>query len=106
MFEIGFSEILLVALVALLVFGPERLPAAARTAGLWIGRFKRSFNAMKAEVERELGADEIRRQLHNEEILRMEQELKHSTTMTPPPAASTVTPQTPSPDATREPPRP
>lgn len=106
MFEIGFSEILLVALVALLVFGPERLPGAARTAGLWIGRLKRSFNAMKAEVERELGADEIRRQLHNEEILRMEQELKRSASPASPPTASTVTPPTPSPDATREPPRP
>lgn len=106
MFEIGFSEILLVALVALLVFGPERLPGAARTAGLWIGRLKRSFNAMKAEVERELGADEIRRQLHNEEILRMEQELKRSASPVSPPTASTVTPPTPSPDATREPPRP
>ncbi|MCM2321560.1 MAG: Sec-independent protein translocase protein TatB, partial [Pseudomonas sp.] len=38
MFDVGFSELLLVALVALLVLGPERLPGAARTAGLWIGR--------------------------------------------------------------------
>ena len=78
MFEIGFSELLLVGLVALLVFGPERLPGAARVAGLWIGRLKRSFNAIKAEVEREIGADEIRRQLHNEQILQMERELKQS----------------------------
>lgn len=78
MFEIGFSELLLVGLVALIVFGPERLPGAARTAGLWIGRLKRSFSAIKAEVEREIGADEIRRQLHNEQILQMERELKQS----------------------------
>lgn len=78
MFEIGFSELLLVGLVALLVFGPERLPGAARTAGLWIGRLKRSFNAIKSEVEREIGADEIRRQLHNEQILQMERELKQA----------------------------
>ncbi|MCP8462962.1 Sec-independent protein translocase protein TatB [Pseudomonas sp. ZM23] len=76
MFGISFSELLLVGLVALLVLGPERLPGAARTAGLWIGRLKRSFNAIKQEVERELGADEIRRQLHNEHILQMEQEAK------------------------------
>lgn len=76
MFGISFSELLLVGLVALLVLGPERLPGAARTAGLWIGRLKRSFNAIKTEVERELGADEIRRQLHNEHILQMEQEAK------------------------------
>jgi sec-independent protein translocase protein TatB len=46
MFGISFSELLLVGLVALLVLGPERLPGAARTAGLWIGRLKRSFNAI------------------------------------------------------------
>ncbi|SEI78563.1 sec-independent protein translocase protein TatB [Azotobacter beijerinckii] len=78
MFDIGFSELLLVGLVALLVFGPERLPGAARTAGLWIGRLKRSFSAIKTEVEREIGADEIRRQLHNERILELEQEMKQS----------------------------
>ena len=57
MFGISFSELLLVGLVALLVLGPERLPGAARTAGLWVGRLKRSFNAIKQEVEREIGAD-------------------------------------------------
>ena len=76
MFGISFSELLLVGLVALLVLGPERLPGAARTAGLWIGRLKRSFNSIKQEVEREIGADEIRRQLHNEHILSMEQEAR------------------------------
>ena len=76
MFDIGFSELLLVGLIALLVLGPERLPVAARTAGLWIGRLKRSFNSIKSEVEREIGADEIRRQLHNEHILSLEQEAR------------------------------
>jgi sec-independent protein translocase protein TatB len=76
MFGISFSELLLVALIALLVLGPERLPGAARTAGLWIGRLKRSFNAIKSEVEREIGADEIRRQLHNEQILQLEREMQ------------------------------
>lgn len=76
MFDIGFSELLLVGLVALLVLGPERLPGAVRTASLWIGRLKRSFSAIKAEVEREIGADEIRRQLHNEQILELEREMK------------------------------
>lgn len=77
MFGISFSELLLVGLVALLVLGPERLPGAARTAGLWVGRLKRSFNAIKQEVEREIGADEIRRQLHNEHILSLEQEARN-----------------------------
>ncbi|MGQ7960691.1 Sec-independent protein translocase protein TatB [Pseudomonas sp. SP16.1] len=76
MFDIGFTELLLVGLVALLVLGPERLPGAVRTAGLWIGRIKRSFSAIKAEVEREIGADEIRRQLHNERILELEREMQ------------------------------
>ena len=77
MFGISFSELLLVGLVALLVIWQERLPGAARTAGLWIGRLKRSFNAIKQEVEREIGADEIRRQLHNEHILSLEQEARN-----------------------------
>ncbi len=76
MFGISFSELLLIGLVALLVLGPERLPGAARTAGLWIGRLRRSFNAIKQEVEREIGADEIRRQLHNEHILSLEEEAR------------------------------
>jgi sec-independent protein translocase protein TatB len=85
MFGISFGELLLIALVALLVLGPERLPGAARTAGLWVGRLKRSFNTIKQEVEREIGADEIRRQLHNENILSLEREMKRSIQ---PPAAT------------------
>ncbi|MDX1368599.1 Sec-independent protein translocase protein TatB [Pseudomonas sp.] len=76
MFDIGFTELLLIGVVALVVLGPERLPGAVRTAGLWIGRIKRSFSAIKAEVEREIGADEIRRQLHNEQILELERDMK------------------------------
>ncbi|CAI8879392.1 MULTISPECIES: Sec-independent protein translocase protein TatB [Pseudomonas] len=93
MFGISFSELLLVGLVALLVLGPERLPGAARTAGLWIGRLKRSFNAIKQEVEREIGADDIRRQLHNEHILSMEQEARkilNPNSVTPEPPATPV----------------
>ncbi|MDD1014056.1 Sec-independent protein translocase protein TatB [Pseudomonas rubra] len=104
MFGISFSELLLVGLVALLVLGPERLPGAARTAGLWIGRLKRSFNAIKQEVEREIGADDIRRQLHNEHILSMEQEARkilnpNSVTPEPPatPAATSESAPAPAP---------
>lgn len=75
MFDIGFSELLLVGVVALVVLGPDRLPGAVRTASLWIGRIKRSFLSLKQEVEREIGADEIRRQLHNEQILELEREM-------------------------------
>lgn len=76
MFDIGFTELLVVAVIALLVLGPERLPVAARMAGLWIGRIKRNFLSLKHEVEREIGADEIRQQLHNERILELEQEMR------------------------------
>lgn len=76
MFGISFSELLLVGIVALLVLGPERLPSAARTAGLWVGRLKRSFNVIKSEVEREIGVEDIRCQLHNENMLQMEEETK------------------------------
>lgn len=97
MFGISFSELLLVGLVALLVLGPERLPGAARTAGLWIGRLKRSFNAIKQEVEREIGADEIRRQLHNEHILSLEEEARKimQPQQTPAAPAAPVAPVTP-----------
>jgi sec-independent protein translocase protein TatB len=93
MFGISFSELLLVGLVALLVLGPERLPGAARTAGLWVGRLKRSFNAIKQEVEREIGADEIRRQLHNEHILALEEEAKKILSPLQTPAAPVATVQ-------------
>ena len=69
MFNIGSFEVLLLCVIALLVLGPERLPGAVRTAGLWLGRFRRSFYRVKAEIERELNADEVRRQLHNETVM-------------------------------------
>ena len=69
MFDIGFSELLLVAVVGLLVLGPERLPTAVRTTSLWVGRLRRQFTEIRAEVEREIGADEIRAQLRNEQIM-------------------------------------
>lgn len=80
MFEIGFPELLLVAIVGLLVIGPERLPEALRTLGLWLGRMRRSFLSVKAEIEKEIGMDEVKRQLHNESIMaemkRIEAEVK------------------------------
>ena len=69
MFDIGFPEFFLAAVVALLVLGPERLPAALRTLGLWIGRLRRSYYNVKTEIEREIGMDDVRRQLHNEQVM-------------------------------------
>lgn len=69
MFDISFPELILVCVIALVVLGPERLPEALRTLGLWLGRARRSFLSVKAEIEREIGMDEVRRQLHNETIM-------------------------------------
>ncbi len=83
MFDIGFPELLLSALVGLLVIGPERLPEALRTLGLWLGRMRRSFQSVKAEIEKEIGMDEVRKQLHNESVVeemkRIEREVKATT---------------------------
>ncbi|HCS29496.1 MAG TPA: twin-arginine translocase subunit TatB, partial [Spongiibacteraceae bacterium] len=69
MFDIGFAELVLIFIVGLLVLGPERLPTAIRTLSLWLGRLRRSFTAIRDEIEREIGADDIKRQLHNESIM-------------------------------------
>lgn len=69
MFDFSFPELIVVCVVALLVLGPDRLPGALRTLGLWVGRMSRTFSAMKTEIEREIGMDEIRRQLHNEAVM-------------------------------------
>lgn len=62
MFDVGFSELLIVAVVALLVLGPERLPKAARFAGLWVRRARAQWYSVKSELERELAAEEFKRQ--------------------------------------------
>lgn len=69
MFDPSFFELIVICVVALLVLGPDKLPGAIKTLGLWIGRLRRSFNNIKREIEQEVGADEIRRQLRNEAIM-------------------------------------
>lgn len=69
MFDISFFELLIVAIVGLVVIGPERLPETVRSISLWIGRLKRSLRETRSELEKQLGADDIRRQLHNEEVM-------------------------------------
>jgi len=60
MFDIGFFELVVVGVVALLVVGPERLPRLARTAGLWLGRARRTLATVKAEIDNELKAEELK----------------------------------------------
>lgn len=63
MFDVGFFELLLIGTVALLVLGPERLPRAARSLGLWLRRARAAWYAVRADLERELADDELRRSL-------------------------------------------
>lgn len=66
MFDIGFSELCMVALVSLLVIGPEKLPKVARVAGFWIGKTRSMLASLKAEIREELHAEEIRQALKQE----------------------------------------
>jgi sec-independent protein translocase protein TatB len=61
MFDIGFSELVVIALVALIVIGPERLPRVARTAGALLGRFQRYVNDVKSEVRREMELEDLKK---------------------------------------------
>jgi sec-independent protein translocase protein TatB len=65
MFDIGFSELVVIGIVALVVLGPERMPKAARFAGLWVRRARAQWYSVKAELERELAAEELKRTLHD-----------------------------------------
>ena len=61
MFDIGFSELLVIGVVALIVIGPERLPKVARTVGHLFGRMQRYVNDVKADISREMELDELRK---------------------------------------------
>lgn len=65
MFDIGFSELFLIAVVALVVLGPERLPKAARFAGLWVRRARAQWYSVRSELERELATEELQRTLRD-----------------------------------------
>jgi sec-independent protein translocase protein TatB len=81
MFDIGFSELLVIAVVALIVLGPERLPKAARFAGLWVRRARAQWYSVKDELERELASEELKRNLKDaQDALRdTEQRIRDST---------------------------
>ncbi|RZA20351.1 MAG: twin-arginine translocase subunit TatB [Lysobacteraceae bacterium] len=65
MFDFSFGEMLVVALVALVVLGPERLPKAARFTGLWVRRARAHWYSVKSELESELASEELKRSLHD-----------------------------------------
>lgn len=78
MFDIGFSEVFVIAIVALIVLGPERLPKAARFAGLWVRRARAQWYSVKSELERELADEELKRSLRQaqDELRSAQQQLR------------------------------
>ncbi len=69
MFDVSFSELILILVVGLVVFGPEKLPEVIRTATLWVAKIKHTFVHMRSEIEREIGVDEIKRDMHNSSVM-------------------------------------
>jgi sec-independent protein translocase protein TatB len=67
MFDIGFWEMGLIGVVALIVIGPERLPKVAATVGFWVGKLRAQAFNIRAEIEKEINADELREALHRQE---------------------------------------
>lgn len=67
MFDFGFFEILVIGVVGLLVLGPERLPRAARTVGLWVGKIKRTVSGMQREISAQLEAEDLRKTLSDQQ---------------------------------------
>ncbi|MBO9661535.1 MAG: twin-arginine translocase subunit TatB [Dokdonella sp.] len=98
MFDIGFSEIALIAVVALLVLGPERLPRVARTAGALLRRARNSWQEVRGEIERELAAEDLKRTIRDaqqsadvrSEVRNAASEIENSVrgAATPPPAGT------------------
>ncbi len=78
MFDVGFWEILIILVLALVIIGPERLPGAARKAGFFVGKARRYIEGVRSEVESELDVNEFKRMLHNQEVQinELQQQLK------------------------------
>ena len=82
MFDIGFWELALIGIVALLVVGPDRLPGLARTLGLWVGRIRRYVSTVRDDIEREIQADELKKMLEKPNDLNPLQDIVDETTNT------------------------
>ncbi len=80
MFDIGFSELLIVFVVGLLVLGPERLPHAAKMAGLWIRKIKRSINTVQREINAQLDQEELQQKISetNQRLLKEERTIQNT----------------------------
>jgi sec-independent protein translocase protein TatB len=97
MFDIGTGEIGLIALIALLVLGPERLPGAARTAGALLRKARQSWNNVRDEIERELAAEELKQSMKRTaqeldpraDLQKLHDSIVHEPPAAPPPTAPT-----------------
>ena len=85
MFDVGFSEMLLVGLIALLVFGPERLPKVARQAAMWIKKARAMASSVKQEIDRELQLQELKETLDSQKR-QLERQIMLVDKLNPPPA--------------------
>ena len=79
MFDVGLSELMVIAAVALVVIGPERLPKVARTAGLLLGRLQRYVSDVKADINREIQLDELKQlqQQVTDQVTNLEASVTH-----------------------------
>lgn len=74
MFDIGFTELLVIGVVALLVLGPERLPGAVRSGSKKLSQLKSAFNSLKEELAKEVNIEELRQDAHNSSIMKQLEE--------------------------------
>lgn len=82
MFDVGFFELMLIGVVALLVVGPERLPKLARTAGMWLGKGKQMISSVKADIAQEMKAEELKQILEKQGQLNPVHEIMEDTKKT------------------------
>lgn len=86
MFDVGFSELLIIAVVALLVLGPERLPKATRFAGLWVRKARAQWYSVKSEFEFEMAQEEMKKHLQDVEntikapVLQLQEDFQEAST--------------------------
>jgi len=84
-FDIGFSELLVVFVVALIILGPERLPTAAKTAGLWIRKIRRSISSVQREINAQLDQEELQQNIAqtNQRIMKEGNDIQNRITPLP-----------------------
>lgn len=92
MFDIGFLELLVIGVLGLLVLGPERLPVAARTLGLFIGRIKRSVSNFQDDLDRHVRTEELKRKLLDPEATFMDDDVRNPASLKSNTASEAISP--------------